>query len=211
MKAIWIAVMCFIFGSCSDLKDYYASVNQSPVIEFPDVASIVKNEVTDSLKLGFEYHLRFTIEDEEKLKLILPSNPGYSISSDSSEIKIKGKSEGHYILFLEACDSFKKYGRATITLTVFSNLLPQAILNYVIEPIGDSYQLLLDGSSSYDRDKKFGGAVSEFKFTINTNTIQSTESKIRVSVNKDQTYTLRFQVEDNNDAWSDEIVMYVKI
>lgn len=212
MVRLFIFIMLVIIAiSCDNSKDYYEGINQKPVIEF-DIDSINKSYIKDSLKLGKSYLIGYKIIDEEHLALSLPKSDDFTITADSSTITIQSNKKGKTQVILKAYDSFLSIGEATIDLTIFENLPPVAIFSYSIAEFDGSYSLILDGSSSYDQDSKYGGYIMHYEFTINNNTILSTSlSKYTYSVNKDYTYTVKFRVQDDNGAWSNEILNYIKI
>src|SRR6218665_18848 len=59
----------------------------------------------------------------------------------------------------------------TLSLFVFDNLLPEAKLACSADPDPSRgpHAMILDASASYDRDKKYGGDIATYEFTITEN------------------------------------------
>ena len=78
------------------------------------------------------------------------------------------------------------------------------------EPDFKGFQI--DASSSYDRDAKYGGAISNYEFTITPNyRVTTNQSVINYIFPKVGNYQIALRVQDNDSVWSASKVAWVNV
>lgn len=211
MKAQWVFMLLLIASSCDNHADYFQSLDIQPDMELVGTAVQHGSYLRDSVKTNHVYALSYKLEASSPVTFSFNKSVNYSIMIDRQTIQIKGLSISDNLILFTACDLYQKCYIDTIHLTIFDNLPPIAILNYDVTEFDGSYTLTLDGSASFDKDQRFGGAISSYDYSVNGEHYTNSVSKLSYSVNKGQNYTIHFQVQDNDNAWSNEIVTYIQI
>jgi len=210
-------VLAFLVYACDNHKDYFYNIDATPVIQLSGTSLETGNafsgvtSFSDSLKTGHVYTFNYKILSSLKNSISYTTSSNYSFSINNSVIGIKGLLQSANTIYLVATDTYGKIGLDTVNLTIFDNLPPVAILNSSTTNLNGSYILTLDGSASYDRDAKYGGHITNYQYTINGTVYTNTNSSFTCSVNLADTYTVKFQVQDNNGAWSNLLTTYITI
>lgn len=100
---------------------------------------------------------------------------------------------------------------AHLKITAFNNLEPVAMLNVNSLEIVDPYEYSFDASASFDQDAKFGGIITRYLFTINSEKIETIQPSIKYIFPAPGTYTVRLRVRDNDDALSSEVTKQITV
>ncbi len=75
-----------------------------------------------------------------------------------------------------------------------------------IKEIEEEGWFLFDSSQSYDQDKKYGGKILLYRYTIDSKVIETSKPEILLVLDKNtSSYTISLQVMDNNNAWSEPV------
>jgi hypothetical protein len=217
MKKVGYVIIIFALGvqlflsSCDNREDYFIDINKAPTL------SLVKNglelkgsTLSDSLKIGEPYLLRYFIIDEEKLSIRVIQEKKENLVEIGSEIvTFTGVSDGQNHVTLLAEDSFGEQAKVSISFTVFRNIAPVAL--FTIKKIGISspYEYEVDVSGSYDKDARFNGKIVEYEYTLNNYTFSTTLSKIRYIFGSAGQKLIKVRVKDNSGDWSDIVSQYV--
>lgn len=103
---------------------------------------------------------------------------------------------------------------AELDLTVIDNWLPVVVVD--VENIADvsPYEIEVDLSESYDQDKRFGGEVVNYHYRIigqTTYNLTTDLSSIRYIFQTGGQKSIRVRVQDNDGAWSEEVIEYINL
>jgi len=201
----------FFFSSCDNREDYFIDVNKAPSLTLViNGVTLEGNTHSDSLKIGVPISLHYFIQDEEKLILrVTQEQPKSTFEVGSELISFTGASEGQNIFSLSAKDSFNEEAKFSITFTVFRNLAP--VTQFAVKKIGVSspYEYEVDASTSYDKDARFGGKITEYEYTLANYKFSSQLSRVRYVFGSGGQKQIRVRVKDNNGDWSGQVSQYV--
>jgi hypothetical protein len=192
----------------------------------------IKGVLSDSIKwIGAEtkYSLKYIYDNENpcdlhiaktgflaKEKIIIENIK--EISNEIDSVLIPTKSADINILISEPTtnnqgaiffnnrDIYYQEDYFYFKLTVFKNLLPEPKLTITNVNNVSPYEVRFDGSASYDKDEKYGGAISRYYFDLGNNYTVETSNPIVYRVFPGPgTYIIKFRVKDNDNEWSDFI------
>ncbi len=222
-------------GACQNADQFIDGLNQSPFI-FLHTGVESGIMIADSIKLSgdaglFFYPVGIKIEDVNgNIELIsidtVENRPSLLVQSDSILVDVKlvehdSKkdsivlqvaifSTGTYTIDFTIIDSFSRRNSASLELEVFENLAP--IVSYIIrtDELSDDVRII-DLSSSYDQDSRFGGQIVLYNFVINGQLTASTESELRHPFPGPGIYPVTVFVTDNNIENSSKISFNIEI
>lgn len=177
MKNIIVVIIALLTVSCQTKLDMFEEINTDPIILFQDTNQIIY----DSLKLStgiIEYE--FTVLDEREnldLKIIKDSsiivfvdgtaiNDIISLKSGKHILKITANTLGIKDIELIIIDEYARQAIKKISITVFKNLKPVAILAVEAIKQNSVYEYEIKGVDSYDSDEKYGGYIKTYEFQI---------------------------------------------
>jgi hypothetical protein len=208
MRKILLAALCLATLGCDKSNDFFLSVNQDPVISIFYKGNEIDSFV-DSIKIGTPLYFEYNIQDEENLSL-LPSDTtvGVNFQFGRNSFHIHGDTEGFFNVQLFTFDSFNVRSAVPFSLRVFRNLKPICVLNS--SSLGEK-TVEVDLSSSYDKDKRFGGSIVMYEFDFNGYIFESTSSKVRHVFATNGQKRIRARVKDNNNEWSNWEEKYVQV
>jgi hypothetical protein len=212
---IVLGIVATITG-CDNRKDYVYDSLVKPDIGF----SKTKSEegvsfISDSVKLNFNTYTVFYTSNE--LKVVKPTieidydQNGLEIVKNDNlkSLTIKALSPGAYPVNIILKDLYGNTSSAKLYLTIFDNLPPVAVMEYSITSDG---RVEFDLSKSYDRDKRFGGKITEFKFKPKPNyEFNSFSPKAPIQFPGKGTFPVTFSVKDNNNVWSDPLNTFITL
>ncbi|MEQ9218933.1 MAG: hypothetical protein RLO17_12875 [Cyclobacteriaceae bacterium] len=182
-----------------------------------------ENMVADSVKFRGEtakYIFELTATDpDENLKSIsyeIISGNGSLFQNGiiTDEIKL-GKSEfismefapsrpGTHILNFSIVDVFDQEASITLDLYAFENIVPVSRFEIVKPEVQhDPLEYMIDASSSYDPDEKFGGGIISYEYSFLGKTVKLSMSVIGVIFPEPGTYDIGVRVKDNDGKWSE--------
>jgi hypothetical protein len=191
------------FYRCTDVHDYWEVQDNSPHFKFlPSQA----DTVIDSLKVSQTNTYKYSIIDEEtKLVPKIQKSTNYQVTVDSINqiISLKALSPTHSLIVIKVIDSFGKTAISIIDIVIFSNLAPVAILKYNITKDADNNSFVkFIASDSYDMDKKFGGTITNYEYSLDGNLVTtSTLSTLTKDISQGN-HTISLRVKDNDGTWS---------
>src|SRR5690606_22756693 len=121
-----------------------------------------------------------------------------------------------YIKFIGE-DLYGNKGEAEVKLTVFDNLPPVAKLK--IQNAGNLIpkERIIDASASYDKDAKYGGYITHYKYLFSSSVNQLQDSivtvhpSVRYIFPKSGIYTVQIEVVDNNGASSQTVLETITV
>ncbi len=217
MKAIKICLVFFFLAaqlflsSCDNRKDYFIEVNKAPTLLLVKNGVVLEGKtISDSLKIGEPFSLRYFISDEEKIRIQVTQEQQQSIVDIGSElISFTGVTEGQNLVNLTAKDSFKEEAKFSISFTVFRNIAPVALFSVKKIGVSSPYEYEVDASASYDKDARFNGKIVEYEYTLANYKFISPLSKIRYVFGSAGQKQIRVRVKDNNGDWSNQVSQYV--
>lgn len=223
MKIVSILLLMVVIISCDTRTNTLKLRNVAPVLTLTknlNSQSISSNvtytaTITDSAKIYLPYKIGYQLNEEQ---IQTPINVKYvngiltyrdSIVNETKGL-IKGTglmsyepaANGIHHLEFTVTDGWGSSGIANMYLTVFENLLPHAGLQVQAMGVNSPYERKLNGSTSYDRDEKFGGKIIAYQFIVgNDSTIFPTPIMNYIFTGPGQ-YSVGLRVKDNNNAWS---------
>ena len=219
MKKVKYFVLTFTLGvqlflpSCDNREDYFIDINKVPTLSLvKNGIELTGNTLTDSLKIGQPYLLRYLIIDEEKISIrVIQENKENLVEIGSEIVTFTGVGDGQNHITLLAEDSFGASAEFSISFTVFRNIAPVAL--FAVEKIGVSspFEYEIDASASYDRDARFNGKIVEYEYTLHNYTFSTTLKKIRYVFGSAGQKLIKVRVKDNSGDWSDIVSQYVVI
>ena len=227
MKAqIALLFIATIMMSCDKREDLISKLNDAPILALGDPATgvyIAKDSIKLSLKNSQKFYaltLQLSDANNNLTSVIYDWQTGAgSMSQDGNQLatnslKLPGAdgklnlqvypaNAGLNRILIHAIDKFNAEGIFTLELTGFINLLPIANLVIASNPQNDPLQYTLNASTSYDRDKKYGGNVARYIYTVaNQPAIETNLSSIQFIFDQKKSYVVTLQVQDNDGALS---------
>jgi hypothetical protein len=165
----------------------------------------------DSLKIGVEYKVKYTLNDEQALSLKYDQINNDTIVISDDFVKISPATEGENIIKLFAKDVYGETGQAELDFTVFRNLLP--VCKADIRTINEvAHEIEISAAHSYDRDAKWGGKIVQYEYKIQQDYfLQTNLNKIRYIFQSAGQKKITVRVQDNNGEWSDAVIKYVNV
>ncbi len=224
-------VILYIFISilvCSCLRvDRIEELNSEPVLSINGQENIV----ADSVKVIGEtakYIFELTATDhDDNLKSIsyeIISGDGSLLQNGAVIKEIQtGQSEsillsyapsrsGTHILNFNIVDAFDQEASITLDLYAFENIVPVSQFDLIKPEVQhDPLEYLIDASSSYDPDEKFGGGIIAYEYTFLGKTVELSSSTIGVIFPENGTYDIGVRIKDNDGDWSEMLVKAVII
>jgi hypothetical protein len=191
--------------SCNDFKDYSADINIPPILK---ISKLSQNDfqtmVNDSFKMGTgnSYSLNYSFIYLSNLPInyeFLSGSGTIDINYLKDVITISTQSEEDIYIRFFVEDIYNNISEVKTDILFFKNLPPVALFTYNI----NGSTLSIDARSSYDKDKKWGGYVTKYEFTLNGVVSTSTDGSYYQEIESNKSYDLKVRVLDNNNTWSD--------
>lgn len=229
MRPIFLSITlaAFILPSCDDRGESFSQFNVAPLIFFNGSQSVVS--IDDSIKIGSgikpigESHylvvmsaqdidgrissVNYTVNTGTAAIFVNDSelNGSLPLETDPIDLKIV-PNLGISTITFEAVDNFGKAKSATIKLFAFDNLLPVADVVFTHSKETGPYEYTFNASGSYDQDRLFGGAITQYEYVINdVYTIKTDQSIIKHVFPGPGGYRVKYRVYDNEGATSEFI------
>ncbi|MEQ6169140.1 hypothetical protein AAOE16_18215 [Ekhidna sp. MALMAid0563] len=226
MKNIVILILLLSLFACDETDLYVESQNSKPSIAFVN-GDQQSTTLTDSIKVSGlvgQFPLEFTLslkdinENLEGVDLLNDSENRYlfiqydSILVDLELVNIDPTTntinmtalvfdEGTQNIKFIAYDKFNDTDTATLTLRGFENVKPVVRVDVGSDELSDFIRVI-DLSSSYDQDSKYGGFIKSYHYLINGQSFVTTTDKLSYSFPERSTYGLSVFVTDNNNEVS---------
>jgi hypothetical protein len=236
MKRFFIVVFnVLLFAACDYNMDSFRRGNQAMTFEIRTSDGVQKgmNKYTDSIKIAQIRTVQLTLKDDVKslntkvyfdrgennISAILNNadtikhNVSYTINIDKPmQIDFIGRKQGAVTGTLEFVDYYGETSSISLELFVFNNLYPVCRLQIKeVKELSD-YEYLIDLSSSFDRDARFGGNVISYEYKIGNYYSLTTEKEAIYHIFPTAgTYDVKCRVKDNDGAWSDVVTTKVII
>jgi len=117
---------------------------------------------------------------------------------------------GSHVLEFISIDAFGESAKTSLTLEVFENLPPIAVLG--IAKIGkvNARHYVFDGTSSFDKDRSYGGSVDWYKFKVSDRIIkEGVTPELDYIFQEKGVYNVGLEVYDSDGATHQEIITIV--
>jgi hypothetical protein len=204
--------------------DPFEKFNRQPVVVIEkfnlsgQLSGQKTDHLTDSVKLGMEYKMEISIDDEEMIKLdfeCFSTQKGYDLqiqatSGNTALVTLKTGESGVMEFDFIARDSFGAKGKARVRINAFENIPPVAVMQVTKTGQLSPYEILVDAGNSFDPDKAYGGGVVRYKYKIGSDyEIQTTVSKLKYILPGPGIRNVSVTVQDNQDAWSKEVTQEI--
>jgi len=220
----------FLFSGCKDRFTTIGNFPASPGVKIFALGSLHAS-ITDSIKLSnpnYSYYgLDVRLSDSDKyytsLVYVFTQGSGTLINrSDTlhgllpffnyrSQSTFYPVGEGLSNIKISATDQFRNTAVANISLFTFRNLIP--VTSFTVTPIRavDSLEYLIDASSSVDPDQHFGGGIAEYIYSVENNTLRTTQNQIKHIFSSSGVFTISVQTLDNDGALSKVAVQQITV
>jgi len=221
-RIIYLLALLGLVSSCDKRADYLELGNEQPLLELSSqnnawsLDNTYKTVLVDSIKIGYPYELSYRITDEQINNDLSYSAVGVSVNTtggdlnyDDSDLDKTGSltvnttSYGNKTCVLTAEDGFGTTASATLELMSFYNLDPVAQFFVQRTDILSDYEIMIDASSSFDKDQLYGGEVSYYQFIIDSDTTNFPDPTMYYSF-PGPTFgaVIGVRVKDNSGGWS---------
>jgi hypothetical protein len=191
-KIFFVAAVVTLMTGCDNTYDQIAKISVPPVVFFNSTTTTTT--LTDSLKISLktgqdDYSFSITGNGKESpvkeitftleggtghLKnggLELQKDLGPLTNGQRFDLSFYTDNVGELKFVFTGRNEFGATGSATLNLLVFNNFPPVA--KFVANPFNQNqfgkYSYQFDGTASHDKDKRFGGIVKTYKYTITSN------------------------------------------
>lgn len=219
-------IILYIFISilvCSCLRvDRIEELNSEPVLSINGQENIVADSVKvkgETAKCIFELTATDPDDNLKSISYEIISGDGnlFQNGIDADEIKL-GKSEtislgfapsrtGTHILNFTINDVFDQEASITLDLYAFENITPVSRFELVKPEVQhDPLEYLIDASSSYDPDEKFGGGITSYEYAFLGKRVELSLSVIGIIFPEPGTYDISVRVKDSDGEWSDKTI-----
>lgn len=199
-----------VLYSCNNRKDYFE--NTGHILSLSKTGSTqLMTSLEDSVKGTSTYTCKYSISTNENLKLNFKFKKGNAVvSSVANTVNVTPSDTGLTIIDFWVTDKIGAVSNAELKLTRFKNLKPVAVLSYYRIPSASPVDVFV-AHDSYDRDKRFGGTITSYIYSIqplNYNPVLSKDTMFYY-ISVPGTYTASLQVKDNDGELSD--IVYKQI
>lgn len=218
-----IVIIAILFFSCEGRWEEAIKDSDAPVLAFykngstEDSLGNFYEVLTDSMKLGLksntkEYTFSFQVIGANLKSINYQSDKG-SFIENLEEVKtdsiytityVPDEIYGLHLVEVFASNSFGKQKNITLELLVYENLPPIADFEIIEKGQIRSLHYQVDATASVDLDARFGGFITEYKYTIDDIVIQGQKNVVDFIFQEAGQYEIKLQVKDNDDTWSEE-------
>ncbi|WP_157637876.1 hypothetical protein [Flexithrix dorotheae] len=149
----------------------------------------------------------------QKDQLFATTEGSLALEDSIVQIRYIPESIGKHEILFKAHDVLGEEASLMLNLEVFANQPPVAgfSLNFKGAFADNPGHYELDGSASFDQDKKWGGEVSLYEFSIGDFQIETPQSKVDFFFQKEGNYEIKLRVMDNDGDWSEEISDFYEV
>jgi hypothetical protein len=205
------AIIVFSVFSCDNREDPYSDYNNAPevkVMRLTDTEGSVS--ISDSVKLGMDYQLKYFLTDEENLNLTIEKSIESDIVSlNNGSVIISGQTEGIHNITLKTEDSFGKRGEANIELYCFHNLRPVCKGVITKTAVLSDNEIEINLKESIDMDSRWGGKIVQYEYKIQNNYLaRNYLPSIKYILESKGQKKITVRVQDNDGDWSDPQILY---
>jgi hypothetical protein len=162
--------------------------------------------------IPFPYKIECVDEVELSYK-VLTGN--YTVTIHDSYIEVRSSREGTGTIEFTGTSDLGKTGKLTMELRTFRNLRPvcKAIVIPTFDEPNQYIDIEINASDSYDKDRRYGGYIVEYKYTIDGIDDPTITDKSRITQVLRSTGRRNIVVscKDNDGDWSDDISISVDI
>jgi hypothetical protein len=221
MRLILLLILAAFVSSCDTKKDPIKFKDQDPIFTINKGLNNWNSEsefvsyFEDSVKVNKEYLIEYKLEDESSILLTETKNIHLGVFELDNEnlidieglptgqktIELKSSELGVHNLGFKVIDNYSQVKEVSFDLTVFFNLKPTAIFTVTENNINQQYQYIIDGSNSFDRDSKYGGAVMQYQLIVNNDSVTSFSPKFDYYFAGQGNYTIGMRCLDNDNEW----------
>jgi len=197
--------LSLLAGSCNDLKDYSADINIPPSLRIKKVGDqAYSSMIQDSVKIiqGLSYNFKYRISYNSPLPLHYEFTKGHGnilVNSLDSMVSFSPETNENVSLKVYVTDIYSNKASALVNLELFYNLPPHAVFSYTV----NDNILTINATGSYDEDKKWGGHVTEYEYSLNGIKTYSDNGLFIQEVEPGKSYQFTLRVKDNENVWSE--------
>ena len=204
-----ILLAAVVLASCDNRSDNWANTNYFANFKITSAnitPSENENEYTDTVKKGYSSIYTYSFELEKDCSVdvsVNNSSDKIEHNTDNNTFTYTGTKNENVDVTLVLTDPFDKKQTKRLAIYNIDNIPP--ISDGTAENIAeiDPHEILIDASSSYDADEKYGGKIISYEYEIVDISKNITKSAtFKRILEKNGTYNINIRVMDNDSAWS---------
>lgn len=211
-----IIINVLLVSGCTDVKDYYFNIDKSPEVKIKVYGEWKENNQRDTIKVNKSVEIEYYVTDEDgdafksNVGLTLETQYAFYYSELPNEKKyiIGTTTEGLKRFTIVAKDEYGKKGTTNLEFVAIKNLLP--VVKFSVLVIGEN-EIEVNAESSYDRDKKYGGGISYYKYDLNGYKFDSYSPIARYKFGTGGIKVIKVKVVDNDNEQSTEETQLVSL
>lgn len=211
-----IIINVLLVSGCTDVKDYYFNIDKSPEVKIKVYGEWKENNQRDTIKINKDVEIEYSVTDEDgdgfksNVELTLETQYSFYYSELPNEKKyiIGTTTEGLKRFTIVAKDEYGKKGTTNLEFVAIKNLLP--VVKFSVLVIGEN-EIEVNAESSYDRDKKYGGGISYYKYDLNGYKFDSYSPIARYKFGTGGIKVIKVKVVDNDNEQSTEETQLVSL
>ncbi|MBX2841349.1 MAG: hypothetical protein KTR26_06230 [Flammeovirgaceae bacterium] len=149
----------------------------------------------------------------QKDQLFATSAGNLAMEDSIIQIRYMPESIGNHEILFKAIDVLGEEAPLKLNLEVFANQPPlaQFSLNFKGTFANNPGHFELDGSASFDQDKKWGGEVVMYDFQIGDFRIETPQPQVDFFFQKEGKFEIKLKVKDNDGEWSEVVSDFYEI
>lgn len=211
-----LIIISVLVSGCTDVKDYYYNIDKAPEIKVKVYGEWRENNYRDTIKVNKEIEIEYMVTDQDgdgfkaDVGLTLETQYSFYYSELPNEKKyiIGTTTEGLKRFTIVAKDEYGKKGTKSIELMAIKNLAPVAKISVIV--VGER-EIEVSAENSYDRDKKYGGGISYYKYDLNGYKFDSYSPIARYKFGTGGIKVIKVKVVDNDNEQSTEETQLVSL
>jgi hypothetical protein len=242
MKKLWLILVALLGFGCEREYDLFKSETIAVSLEMTSTSvggsggsgsmPLLDGVLVDSIKQGYSQTYTININggsDANNIEIVPRINSSatldFSLNGDTlkkavsqqikrgaNSISVRGIDIGSGLGSICITDVYEHVLEIPYELTVYYNLPPVCLVNVIPIKELSLYEVLIDLSSSYDRDARFGGAIDQYEYRIGSYyKLNTTRPMIYHIFPTAGDYEVRCRVRDNNGTWSEFVVETVTV
>lgn len=211
-----LTIVNVLISGCTDINDYYFNIDKSPEVKIKVYGEWKENNQRDTIKINKDVEIEYYVTDEDgdgfksNVGLTLETQYAfyYSEFPNEKKYKIGTTTEGIKRFSIVAKDEYGKKGTTNLEFVAIKNLLP--VVKFSVLVIGEN-EIEVNAESSYDRDKKYGGGISYYKYDLNGYKFDSYSPIARYKFGTGGIKVIKVKVVDNDNEQSTEETQLVSL
>lgn len=222
IRIIGIVALLTLTYSCDKRSDYFGDNNEPAGLNFQllnshsgTTSTLNGDNLIDTLKLGQEYKMNLTINDEAPSVTVLFSGQGNltvdgssftsgQLSNGNHQVNWNVVAPGTYQFDISITDNYGVSSVRHFKIVVFDNKVPYTY--WVLNDVGALNSLEKEiVVSGYDQDEIYGGSILYYQYIINGDTTNNPYNHLNYIFPSAGNYFISVRAMDSNWEWGNEI------